>query len=77
MLKYLSANIGIVQPKIDDSTQETHLIRHSFDQSSDNKSLKDYMGLGLPISTDKGNEVIWHTDSIDGYTNMGLTPVSR
>ena len=46
LLKFLSANIGLIQTKLNDSIQETHLIRHSFGQSSDNKSLKDYIGLG-------------------------------
>ena len=70
LLKYLSANIGLIQTKIDDSIQETHLIRHSFGQSSDNKSLKDYIGLGWTITTNFGKEVIWHTGSIDGYTSI-------
>lgn len=75
LLKYLSANIGLIQPKVKDSIQETHLIRHSFGQSSDNKSLKDYIGLGWTITTDFGKEIIWHTGSIDGYTSIiGFNP---
>ena len=75
LLKYLSANIGLIQTKINDSIQETHLIRHSFGQSSDNKSLKDYIGLGWTVTTDFGKEVIWHTGSIDGYTSIiGFNP---
>ena len=75
LLKYLSANIGLIQTKLKDSIQETHLIRHSFGQSSDNKSLKDYIGLGWTITTDFGKEVIWHTGSIDGYTSIiGFNP---
>lgn len=75
LLKYLSANIGLIQTKIIDPIQETHLIRHSFGQSSDDKSLKDYIGLGWTVTTDFGKEVIWHTGSIDGYTSIiGFNP---
>ena len=75
LLKYLSANIGLIQTKISDVIQETHPIRHSFGQSSENKSLKDYIGLGWTVTTDFGKEVIWHTGSIDGYTSIiGFNP---
>jgi CubicO group peptidase (beta-lactamase class C family) len=75
LLKYLSANIGLIQTKISDSIQETHLIRHTFGQSSENKSLKDYIGLGWTVTTDFGKEVIWHTGSIDGYSSIiGFNP---
>jgi CubicO group peptidase (beta-lactamase class C family) len=76
LLKYLSANMGLIQTKIKDAIGETHLIRHSFGQSSDDKSLKDYMGLGCTMTTDYGKEgVIWHTGSMDGYTSItGFNP---
>ena len=80
LLKYLSANIGLIQTKINDAMQETRLIRHSFgnslEESSDHKSLtQDYIGLGWTVTTDFGREVIWHTGSIDGYTSIiGFNP---
>jgi serine-type D-Ala-D-Ala carboxypeptidase/endopeptidase len=80
LLKYLSANIGLIQTKINDDMQETHLIRHSFghslEESPDHKSpTEDYIGLGWTITTDFGKEVIWHTGSIDGYTSIiGFNP---
>jgi len=75
LLKYLSANLGLIQTKVNDSIQETHLIRNSFGQSSENKSLKDYIGLGWTVTTDFGKVVIWHTGSIDGYTSIiGFNP---
>ena len=83
LLKYLSANIGLIQTKIKDAIQETHLIRHSFghslEESSDHKSLtEDYIGLGWTITTDFGKEVIWHTGSIDGYTSIiGFNPTTQ
>lgn len=75
LLKYLSANIGLIQTKLDEVIEETHLIRHSFGQSSDNQFLRDYIGLGWTVTTDFGSEDIWHTGSIDGYTSaIGFNP---
>jgi serine-type D-Ala-D-Ala carboxypeptidase/endopeptidase len=35
----------------------------------------DYIDLGWTATTDFGNEVIWHTGSIDGYTSIiGFNP---
>jgi CubicO group peptidase (beta-lactamase class C family) len=75
LLKYLSANMGLIETKINDAMHETHQIRHSFGQSSNYKSLKDYIGLGWTVTTDFGKEVISHTGSIDGYTSIiGFNP---
>ena len=70
LLKYLSANMGLIQTKIKDAMQETHLIRHSFGQSSGNKSLKDYISLGWTVITDFGKEVMWHTGSIHQHNRV-------
>ena len=75
LLKYLSANMGLMQTKINEAMHETHLKRHSFGDSSRDKSLKDYIGLGWIVTTDFGKEVISHTGSIDGYTSViGFNP---
>jgi serine-type D-Ala-D-Ala carboxypeptidase/endopeptidase len=75
LLKYLSANVGLIQTKINDDMNETHLIRHSFGESSRDKSIKDYIGLGWIVTTNFGKEVISHTGSIDGYTSIiGFNP---
>jgi hypothetical protein len=50
LLMYLSANMGLIQTKIQDAMHETHLIRHSFGESSSDKSLKDYIGLGWTVT---------------------------
>jgi serine-type D-Ala-D-Ala carboxypeptidase/endopeptidase len=71
MLKYLSANMGLIHTEINDAMQQTHLIRHSFGTSYEGKSLmQNYIGLGWTVTTDFGKEVIWHTGSIDGYTSI-------
>jgi CubicO group peptidase (beta-lactamase class C family) len=83
LLKYLSANIGLIQTRIKEAIQETHLIRHwfgnSLEESSDHKLLtEDYIGLGWTVTTDFGKEVIWHTGYIDGYTSIiGFNPTTQ
>lgn len=75
LLKYLAANIGLLQTKIDYPIQESHSIRHSFGQSLDDKSFRDNIGLGWTVTTGLGKKVIWHTGSIDGYTSIiGFNP---
>ncbi len=76
--KYLSANIGLIQTKIEDEMYETRLTRHPFGQSSYNKLLTDYIGLGWTVTTDFGTKVISHTGSIDGYTSIiGFNPSTQ
>jgi D-alanyl-D-alanine-carboxypeptidase/D-alanyl-D-alanine-endopeptidase len=76
MLKYLSANMGLIHTEINDAMQQTHLIRHSFGAPYEGKSLiQDYIGLGWTVTTEFGEVVIWHTGSIDGYTSIiGFNP---
>jgi serine-type D-Ala-D-Ala carboxypeptidase/endopeptidase len=74
LLKYLSANIGLIHTEINDVMHDTHLIRHLFAPSasaSNQTSLSDtFVGLGWVITTDFGKEVIWHTGAIDGYSSI-------
>jgi serine-type D-Ala-D-Ala carboxypeptidase/endopeptidase len=72
LLKYLSANLGLIHTEINDIMQETHLIRHLFAPSASNQtSLSDtFVGLGWVITTDFGKEVVWHTGAIDGYSSI-------
>lgn len=63
LMKYLSANMGLIKTKINDMLQETHLIRSEYPQppatrptaelfSSNNTS---YVGLGWFVDTAYGN----------------------
>jgi serine-type D-Ala-D-Ala carboxypeptidase/endopeptidase len=71
LLKYLSANMGLIHTEINDAMEKTHLIRHLFAESSNHTTLSDtYIGLGWVITTDLGKEVIWHTGAIDGYSSI-------
>ncbi len=86
LLKYLSANLDLIDTKINDVIQETHLIRSEYQQPpairataelfASNKSLSaSYVGLGWFIDTNLGEEIIQHSGSIDGYSSfIGFNP---
>ena len=86
LMKYLSANLGLIKTKINDIMQETHLIRSEYQQPpaikataelfSSNKTLSaSYIGLGWFIDTNLGEEIIQHSGSIDGYSSfIGFNP---
>lgn len=76
MLKFVSANIGLIKTKLDNAMQESHLIRHfngllgpNNIQASDNNTREGfYVGLGWVITTNFGSEVIWHNGiTANGY----------
>jgi serine-type D-Ala-D-Ala carboxypeptidase/endopeptidase len=85
MLKFLSANMGLIKTILDDAMQESHLIRHSTGQilpnnlqASDN-NVGLYVGLGWFITTNYGNEVIWHNGATVGGYNayMAFNPTTE
>jgi serine-type D-Ala-D-Ala carboxypeptidase/endopeptidase len=84
MLKFLSANMGLIKTKLDDAMQKTHLIRHSTDHllpndepasfntgNFDTNKLGFYVGLGWMVTTNFGQEIVWHSGSTpDGYNSF-------
>lgn len=75
LLKYLSANMGLIQTKLNDIMQETQLIRHAFPAPLDTKF---YIGLGWIIYTNFAREVIFHNGTIYGYESfVGFNPSSK
>jgi serine-type D-Ala-D-Ala carboxypeptidase/endopeptidase len=81
LMKYLSANLGLIKTKINDIMEETHLIRSEYQHPpatkataelfSSNKSLSaSYVGLGWFIDTNLDAEVIQHTGGIYGYNSF-------
>jgi serine-type D-Ala-D-Ala carboxypeptidase/endopeptidase len=83
LLKYVSANMGLVDTKLNNAMETSHLIRHPFteirvpfDDPSGHESLPyGYMGLSWFSTTDLGNQVIWHNGGIDGYSSfVGFNP---
>jgi CubicO group peptidase (beta-lactamase class C family) len=87
MLKFLSANMGLIKTKLDDAMQESHLIRLSTGQilpnnlqtSDKNNNIGLYVGLGWFITTNFGHEIIWHNGAtIGGYNAyMAFNPVTE
>jgi len=76
MLKFISANTELIKTKLDSAMQASHLIRHStgslipnnIDVSDKNIDIELYIGLGWLITTNFGNEIIWHNGgTIGGY----------
>jgi CubicO group peptidase (beta-lactamase class C family) len=88
MLKFLSANIGLIKTKLDKPMQKSHLILHDTGQTIpnnkkvSNQNMTDssgfYIGLGWFITTDFGNEIIWHNGATAGGYNafMGFNPAT-
>ena len=89
MLKFLSANMGLIKTKLNDAMQESHLIRHSTGQLLPNNlqasdkvitiEIGVYVGLGWFITTNFGHEIIWHNGAtIGGYNAyMAFNPVTE
>ena len=88
MLKFLSANMGLIKTKLSNAMQESHLIRHNtglvipnnIAVSSNNTTTGTgfYVGLGWFVTTDFGNEIIWHNGATGGGYNafMAFNPIT-
>ncbi len=86
MLKFLSANMGLIKTKLDNAMQESHLIRQSTDlvlpnnlQASGTNNTGLYVGLGWFITTNFGHEIIWHNGATLGGYNayMAFNPTTE
>ncbi|HYO05428.1 MAG TPA: serine hydrolase domain-containing protein, partial [Phototrophicaceae bacterium] len=87
MLKFLSANIGLIKTKLDGAMQESHLIRqytgqvlpNNLQTSDKNNNIGVYIGLGWFVTTNFGQEVIWHNGAtIGGYNAyMAFNPTTE
>ena len=87
LLKFISPNIGLIKTKLDSAMQTSHLIRHStgflipnnIAVSGKNGDIELYIGLGWLITTNLGNEIIWHNGgTIGGYNAfMGFNPATN
>ena len=78
MLKYLSANMGLIDTKLNDAMQESRAIRHSVsefqtsfvDPSGHKSPVLGYVGSDWNIQTDLGKKIIWRNGGIDGYSSL-------
>ena len=88
MLKFLSANLGLIKTKLDKPMQESHLILLESGLTIPNNNLVSiqnvtdsvglYIGLGWFVTTDFGNEIIWHNGATGGGYNafMAFNPAT-
>jgi CubicO group peptidase (beta-lactamase class C family) len=83
LLKYVSANLGLIDTKINATMEKSHLIRHPFlelqvpfeDPSGHKRLPYAYIGLSWFSTTDLGTQVVWHNGGIDGYSSfVGFNP---
>jgi CubicO group peptidase (beta-lactamase class C family) len=83
LLKYVSANLGLIDTKINVAMEETQSIRYPFEElqvpfpdPSGNESIPyAYVGLSWFSTTNLGTQVVWHNGGIDGYSSfVGFNP---
>ena len=83
LLKYISANIGLIDTKINPAMEETHSIRLPFyelqvpfpDPSGNESTPYAYEGLSWFSTTNLGTQVVWHNGGINGYSSfVGFNP---
>ncbi len=83
LLKYVSANIGLIDTKINPAMEETHSIRYPFyelqvpfpNPSGNESTPYGYEGLSWFSTTDLGTQVVWHNGGINGYSSfVGFNP---
>ena len=77
LLKYLSANLGLIHTKLDDSIALQHLIQHPGTLPNP-MNYSTYIALGWAILTNFGTEVFDHTGSINGWNaNIAFIPTKQ
>jgi D-alanyl-D-alanine-carboxypeptidase/D-alanyl-D-alanine-endopeptidase len=76
MVKYLSANIGLIKTILDDAMQDSHKIRLYTNQSI--RGYDVYVGLGWFTTTNFGSQIIWHNGGVYGYNAFaGFNPTTQ
>jgi D-alanyl-D-alanine-carboxypeptidase/D-alanyl-D-alanine-endopeptidase len=77
MLKYVSANLGLIHTKLDDAMQLGHLIRHT-GIIANPMNYSEYLALGWRVLTNYGTEVIAHTGALPGWNaNIAFIPAKQ
>jgi serine-type D-Ala-D-Ala carboxypeptidase/endopeptidase len=77
LVKYLSANMGLVKTVLDDAMQDSHKIRLYTNQSGV-KGYDVYIGLGWFTTTNFGSQIIWHNGGVLGYNAFaGFNPTTQ
>ncbi len=74
MLKYVSANLGLIHTTLDDSMQLQQLIQRS-GKIANPMNYTEYTALGWRVLTNFGSETLTHTGSLNGWNAFeGFTP---
>jgi serine-type D-Ala-D-Ala carboxypeptidase/endopeptidase len=77
LLKYLSANLGLLHTKLDDSIALQHLIQHP-GLLPNPMNYSTYIALGWAVLTNFGTETLDHTGSINGWNaNVAFIPAKQ
>jgi len=77
LLKYLSANLGFLNSKLDDSIALQHLIQHP-GLLPNPMNYSTYIALGWAVLTNFGTETLDHTGSINGWNaNVAFIPTKQ
>ena len=77
LLKYLSANTGLLHTKLDDSIALQHLIQHPA-LLPNPMNYSAYIALGWAVLTNFGTETLDHTGSINGWNaNVAFIPTKQ
>jgi serine-type D-Ala-D-Ala carboxypeptidase/endopeptidase len=77
MLKYVSANLGLIHTKLDDAMQLTHLITHQA-ITANPMNYSEYVGMDWRIATNYGIEVISHSGTLPGWNAfVGFIPTRQ
>jgi D-alanyl-D-alanine-carboxypeptidase/D-alanyl-D-alanine-endopeptidase len=77
LLKYLSANLGLLHTKLDESIALQHLIQHP-GLLPNPMNYSTYIALGWAVLTNLGTETLDHTGSINGWNaNVAFIPAKQ
>jgi CubicO group peptidase (beta-lactamase class C family) len=77
MVKYLSANMGLIKTVLDHSMQDTHKIR-LYTNITKVVPYNVYVGLGWFTTTNFGSQIIWHNGQVLGYNSFaGFNPATQ
>jgi serine-type D-Ala-D-Ala carboxypeptidase/endopeptidase len=77
LVKYLSANTGLIKTILDNAMQDSHKIR-LYTNQSEVEGYDVYVGLGWFTTTNFGSQIIWHNGEVFGYNAFaGFNPTSQ
>jgi hypothetical protein len=77
LVKYLSANTGLIKTILDNAMQDSHKIR-LYTNQSEVEGYDVYVGLGWFTTTNFGSQIIWHNGEVPGYNAFaGFNPTTQ